>query len=57
MKIKYCISFRYCVAALIQYYPQVDLILINNYTSEKNARQMKDKYTIGMWKIKQLKTK
>jgi len=46
---------KYDKVALVQFYPNTGLTLINNYTSENFARQQKDKYSIGMWRLKQLK--
>lgn len=39
----------------VQFYPNIFMIMFNNYTSEKYARDMKDKYSIGLWKLKSLK--
>lgn len=46
---------KYDKVSLLQFYPKSGLFLTNNYTSEDFAKSQKDKYTIGMWKIKKLK--
>lgn len=43
---------KYDKVALVQYYPNTGLIITNNYTSESFARQQKDQFTIGMWRLK-----
>lgn len=43
---------KYDKVALVQFYPNTGLILINNYTSENFARQQKDRFTVGIWKAK-----
>lgn len=43
---------KYDKVALVQYYPKSGLMLTNNYTSESFARQQKDQYTIGLWRLK-----
>jgi len=40
---------------LVQYYPAWLRIVFVNYTSEFKARQNKDRYTVGMWKVKKNK--
>lgn len=46
---------KYDKVALVQFYPKSGLMLTNNYTSETFAKSQKDKYTIGIWRIKQQK--
>lgn len=43
---------KYDKAQIVQFYPNVNVIIFNNYTSEKSARDMKDKYSVGVWKQK-----
>lgn len=43
---------KYDKVQIVQFYPNVNLIIFNNYTSEKSARDMKDKYSVGIWKQK-----
>jgi len=45
---------EYDKVQLVQFYPNVSMFLFNNYTSEKYARDMKDRFSIGMWKLKQI---
>lgn len=37
------------------YYPMQNITKIFKYSSTPQARRFKDKYTIGIWKIKKLK--
>jgi len=46
---------KYDKVQIVQFYPNVCMIMFNNYTSEKYAKDMKDKYSIGMWKLKTIK--
>lgn len=43
---------KYDKVQIVQFYPNVFMIMFNNYTSEKYAKDMKDKYSIGMWRVK-----
>lgn len=53
LSIHHAIHFsKYDKACLVQFYPSGNLILHNHYTSENQARQMIDQYSIGIWKQK-----
>lgn len=58
LSIHHAIHFsKYDKACLVQFYPSGNLILHNHYTSENQARQMIDQYSIGIWKIKKITDK
>jgi len=48
--IKHHFKCRAC--QLVQYYPASFRIVFLNYNSESTARKQKDKYTVGIWKLK-----
>lgn len=50
--IKHSLTTKLDKVQLVQFYPHINIIIQNNYTSEKYAKDMKDKYSIGMWRVK-----
>jgi len=50
--IEHSLTTKWDKVQLVQFYPQINMIIQNNYTSEKYAKDMKDKYSIGMWRKK-----
>ncbi len=50
--IEHSLTTKWDKVQLVQFYPQINMIIQNNYTSEKYAKDMKDKYSIGIWRVK-----